>query len=79
MEYSNNYNDQASAINQQELSIFTEYQDHTKDQILRQVRDLEHFTNWQIYDAHEAATIFTDRATTNKFLQTGRFDFKKGL
>lgn len=58
-------------------SIYTDYQDTGKQQILRQLKDLEDGVEWQLYDAHESATIYSDRVTTNGFLSTRRFNFNK--
>lgn len=38
---------------------------------------MEDNVDWQLYDAHESATIYSDKVTTGGFLSTRRFNFNK--
>ena len=62
---------------QMDLSLYTDHQDQMKAQFLRQLRDLEQNVEWQLYDAHEAATIYCDQVTSSGFLSTRRFNQEK--
>ena len=67
----------AISNNQLDLSMYTDYQDSTKTSILRELKALEDNVDWQLYDAHESATIYSDKVTSSGFLSTRRFNFNK--